>query len=220
MYEINLLKSLPTVKRNVKKRKIGKEIDAEVITIAKQFGELFFDGHRKYGYGGYRYDGRWKPVAKDIINHFNLKPGDRLLDVGCAKGYLLKDLKDTCPGLEVVGLDISEYAINNSPDDIRAALQLGSADSLPFPDGYFNAALSINTIHNFNRKDAIIAVHELQRVSNGNAFIQVDSYLTPEEKEIFESWVLTAQFHDYPEGWIEVFKEAGYTGGYYWTFVV
>ena len=90
---------------------------------------------------------------------------------------------------------------------------------MPFPDGSFDCVLSLNTIHNFPRPRAIIAMREIQRLSNGRAFVQVDSYLTPEQKDIFESWVLTAEFHDYPDGWLKVFSEAGYTGDYDWTII-
>src|SRR3990167_138700 len=161
MYERNLGKALPTTKRDIAKRLAEK--NPEVVQIAKQFGELFFDGPRTYGYGGYHYDGRWKPVAQDIIQHFKLKPGNRVLDVGCAKGFLLKDLQEACPGLEVRGLDISEYAIAKSDESIRPFLTQGSADALPYPDNFFTAAISINTLHNFSREQAIIAVKEIQR---------------------------------------------------------
>ena len=108
MAEINLLAKLPNTKRNLVQRHAAQTL--ENVTIAKQYGEQYFDGARDVGYGGYRYDGRWIPVAEDIVRHFGLEPGDRVLDVGCAKGFLVKDLMKVCPGLEVFGLDISEYA--------------------------------------------------------------------------------------------------------------
>lgn len=217
MIEVNLLQSLPRSKRNIEKRADAK--NPEVIAVSRQYGEMYFDGPREYGYGGYRYDGRWVPVAKDIVNYFNLKAGDRVLDIGCAKGFLVKDLLQVCPGLEVFGLDISDYALQHCESEVVGRLHLGSADKLPFPDKSFDCVISLNTLHNFKRDGAIIALREIQRVSRGKSFVQVDSYYTPEQKEIFESWVLTAQYHDYPEGWLEVFKEAGYTGDYYWTII-
>ena len=217
MNKVDLLRALPKTQRNVEKRKQAK--DLEVIRISKEYGEMYFDGPRDYGYGGYRYDGRWVPVARDMVAHFHLKPGDRVLDVGCAKGFLVKDLMTVCPGLEAFGLDISRHALQNSPPEIKGRLQLGSAEALPFGDNSFTAVISINTIHNLKRERAIIAMKEIQRVSGGNAFVQVDSYYTPEQKTIFESWVLTAEFHDYPEGWLEVFNAAGYMGDYDWTVI-
>lgn len=217
MAEIDLLRALPKTKRNIQLRKEAK--DPEVIRLSKQYGEMYFDGPRDYGYGGYRYDGRWIPVAKDIIQHFNLKAGDRVLDIGCAKGFLVKDLMIACPGLEAFGLDISEYALKHCEPEVVGRIHLGSADRLPFPDQSFDAVISLNTIHNFKRDRAIVACQEIERIAKGKAFVQVDSYHTPEQKEIFESWVLTAEFYDYPDGWIQVFNEAGYTGDYYWTII-
>jgi ubiquinone/menaquinone biosynthesis C-methylase UbiE len=217
MPEIDLLRTLPRTKRNIAQR--GSAKTAEIIAAAREYGELYFDGPREFGYGGYRYDGRWIPVARDIVSHFGLKAGMRVLDVGCAKGFLVKDLMIACPGLEAYGLDISHYALMNCEKEVVGRLHLGSADALPFPDGSFDCAISLNTVHNFDRSRAIQALSELQRVSGGQGFVQVDSYRTPEQRELFESWVLTARFHDYPTGWISLFQEAGYTGDYFWTIV-
>jgi ubiquinone/menaquinone biosynthesis C-methylase UbiE len=151
----------------------------------KEFGE-YWDGERKYGYGGYRYDGRWRSVARDIIAHFSLRAGMRVLDVGCGKGFLVKDLMLECPGLEAFGLDISRYALMHCEREIIGRLHLGSAESLPFPDRSFDCVLSINTIHNLNRPRAVLAMREIQRLRAGRAFVQVDSYRTPEQKEVAE----------------------------------
>lgn len=217
MAEVDLLRALPKPKRNIQKRAAAK--DPGVIAEAKKYGQMYWDGPREYGYGGYRYDGRWRPVARDIIAHFALKPGMKVLDVGCGKGFLVKDLMLECPGLEAFGLDISRYALLHAPAEVIGRLHLGSGDDLPFPDRSFDCVLSLNTIHNFPRSRAVVAMREIQRVSGGRAFVQVDSYHTPEQKEIFESWVLTAEFHDYPQGWLKLFQEAGYTGDWYWTVI-
>jgi ubiquinone/menaquinone biosynthesis C-methylase UbiE len=217
MAEVDLLRALPKSRRNITQR--GEAKSPEIIALSREYGELYFDGPREYGYGGYRYDGRWRPVAKDIIAHFGLAAGARILDVGCAKGFLVKDLMLAEPGLEAFGLDISRYALMHCEPEVVGRLHLGSADALPFPDKSFDCVVSINTIHNFDRAGALRALREIERVSRQSAFVQVDSYRTPEQKSLFESWVLTAKFHDYPQGWIEVFAEAGYTGDYYWTIV-
>lgn len=215
MAHVHLLRALPKTKRNIQKRAAAK--DPAVIAIAKEYGEMYWDGPREYGYGGYRDDGRWHPVACDIVAHFGLKPGCRVLDVGCGKGFLVKAL--LAQSMEAFGLDISFYALTHCAPEVVGRLHLGTAEKLPFPDGSFDCVLSLNTIHNFPRQSAAIAMREIQRVSNGRAFVQVDSYLTPEQKEIFESWVLTAEFHDYPDGWLKVFADAGYTGDYDWTII-
>jgi ubiquinone/menaquinone biosynthesis C-methylase UbiE len=217
MQRADLLRALPKPKRNIEKRAEAK--DPGVIAVAKQYGEMYWDGPREYGYGGYRYDGRWRPVARDVIAHFALRPGMRVLDVGCGKGFLVKDLMLELPGLEVFGIDISLYALLRGPMEVSGRLLFGSADRLPFPDRSFDCVLSLNTIHNLARPRAVLAMAEIQRLSGGHAFVQVDSYMTPAQREIFESWVLTAEFHDYPEGWLKVFAEAGYGGDYDWTII-
>jgi ubiquinone/menaquinone biosynthesis C-methylase UbiE len=217
MAEVNLLARLPRTKRNIQKRSEAQT--PENIAVARQYGREYFDGPREVGYGGYRYDGRWVPIAEDIVRHFGLEPGDRVLDVGCAKGFLVKDLMKACPGLEAFGVDVSRYALMNCEKEVVGRLHLGSADDLPFPDNSFSAVISINTIHNLARPDAIRAVREVERLAPGRGFIQVDSYRTAAERELFMSWVLTAKFHDYPDGWLKLFAEAGYTGDWYWTIV-
>ena len=217
MAEINLLEKLPNTKRNIQKRQDAQT--AENIAIAREYGAQYFDGPRELGYGGYRYDGRWIPVAEDIVKHFGLKSGNRVLDVGCAKGFLVKDLMKVCPGLEVFGIDISEYALMHCEPEVIGRLHLGNAKRLPFPDKSFDAVISLNTIHNLDRAEAVTAITEIERLAPGKGFIQVDSYRTAEQREIFLSWVLTAKFHDYPNGWIAVFQEANFSGDWNWTIV-
>ena len=217
MAEVKLLAKLPGSKRSVSARAEAKT--PEIVAASRQYGELYFDGPRCYGYGGYRYDGRWIPVAEDIVGHFGLKHGDRVLDVGCAKGFLVKDLMKVCPGLEAFGIDVSEYALMHCEPEVVGRLHLGSADRLPFPDGSFQAVLSINTIHNLDRAGCLRALREIERLAPGRGFVQVDSYRTPEQKAQFEDWVLTARFHDTPDGWVRLFAEAGYSGDYDWTIV-
>jgi SAM-dependent methyltransferase len=218
MAEINLLRRYPSGKRNVGKR-AGAKTD-EHVRISREYGFEYFDGSRDYGYGGYRYDGRWGVVAEDFIAHWNLKPGMRVLDVGCAKGFLVKDMMKVMPGLEAFGLDISEYALRHCETEVVGRLHLGNAMKLPFPDKSFDAVISVNTVHNLDRADLITAVREIERVAcDSKAYVQVDSYRTPEERELFVDWVLTARTHDYPDGWKKIFAEAGYTGDYYWTII-
>lgn len=213
---VDLLRALPKGgKRNLQARAAGKS--DEIVRLSKEYGELYFDGPREYGYGGYRYDGRWQPVARDIVGHFGLKPGDRVLDVGCAKGFLVKDL--LALGIDAYGIDVSNYALMHCEPETVGRLHLGSADRLPFPSGSFAAVLAINTIHNLPRERCKIALAEMERLAPGKGFVKVDSYLTPEQKAVFESWVLTAEFHDYPDAWIALFNEAGYTGDYDWTII-
>lgn len=216
MAEVNLLARYPRAKRDVKARLVNKE---ENRAIAMKFGEEYFDGTRAQGYGGYRYDGRWVPIAEDIVKHFKLRPGDRVLDVGCAKGFLIKDLMKVCPGLEAFGIDISEYAVMNCEPETVGRLHIGNAARLPFPDNSFQAVLSINTIHNLDRAGCIQALKEMERISRGRSYVQVDAYRNPDERKMFEEWMLTAKTHGTPDDWRKMLHEAGYTGDYSWTIL-
>jgi SAM-dependent methyltransferase len=216
MRETNLLESVPKIVRDLKARNANKDVNRQ---LALKFGFEYFDGTREQGYGGYRYDGRWVSVARRIVSHFGLKPGHRVLDIGCAKGFLVKDLMDVMPGIEIWGIDVSAYALANCHPNTKDRLILGSCDALPFPDGCFDLALAINTVHNLEAPRCIEAIRELQRVAPRAGFIQVDAYRTPEEREIFEDWMLTARTYLRPEEWLDAFQKAGYTGDYYWTIL-
>ncbi len=216
MAEANLLVRYPRAKRNVKARLGNKE---ENRAISMKFGKEYFDGTREQGYGGYRYDGRWLPIAEDIVRHFKLKPGDRVLDVGCGKGFLVKDLMKVCPGLEVFGLDVSEYAVMNCESDVIGRIHVGNAARLPFPDYSYQAVLSINTVHNLDRAGCVQALQEMERLAPGKGYVQVDAYRNPAEEQMFLDWVLTARTYGTPQFWVDLLREAGYTGDYYWTIL-
>jgi SAM-dependent methyltransferase len=216
MGEHNLLSIYPKARRNLVSRKQGQ---AENRLAAKRYGFEYFDGTRDQGYGGYGYDGRWVPIARAIVERYGLKAGDRVLDVGCAKGFLVKDLLDVCPGLEVWGLDWSDYAIRNCHPDVRGRLVRGTADALPFESGSFQAVLCINVIHNLERDRCLAAIRELERLAPGKTYVQVDAYRTEAERDLFLDWVLTAVTFGTPDFWRGMFAEAGYTGDYYWTII-
>lgn len=215
MREINLLKSIKKIKRDIKYRLSNKNKD--VISISRKFGKDYFDGDRKFGYGGYFYDGRWKKVAKDIIKFYNLKKGDKVLDIGCAKGFLVKELVDEC--IDAYGIDVSRYAVKNSHKDVKDRVKLGNVKKLKFPKKSFKLVLAINVIHNLNKADCGRALREISRVSYKYSFIQVDSYKTQQQKKIFKDWVLTAKFHLYPAQWKKFFIKNNYEGDYFWTFL-
>jgi SAM-dependent methyltransferase len=212
--EVNLLDRYPRAKRDIASRAAAVPSQREV---AKRFGKEYFDGDRGQGYGGYRYDGRWVPIAERMRDFYGLRAGDRILDVGCAKGFLLHDFRQVVPGVRVAGVDISEYAVIHAMDDVRPFLIVGSADALPFPDAAFDLVVSINTAHNLERPHCVQAIREMERVSRSHKYLQVDSYLDDEQREKFERWQLTALTHFDPEGWRRLFAEAGYSGEYYWT---
>ena len=214
MKEVNLLDSYPRGRRPLSDNRAG---DPKNKAIAKRFDREYFDGDRTAGYGGYRYDGRWIPIAERIRDEYGLTAGHRVLDIGCAKGFLMQDMIQVIPGIEIFGLDISEYALTQATDKVQTCVVQGTAQHLPFNDDAFDLVLSINTLHNLPRDACIEALQEVERVSRGHRYVQVDSWLNEAQQKNLELWVLTALTYMDPDGWRELFRVAGYTGDYCWT---
>jgi ubiquinone/menaquinone biosynthesis C-methylase UbiE len=182
--------------------------------IALRFDKDYWDGDRDVGYGGYRYDGRWRAVADAMVEHYGLKSGDRVLDVGCGKGFLLYEFTQAVPGIEVVGLDISEYALEHSKEEVQAKLRQGHARLLPFEDEAFDFVLSVNTLHNLYVDDLWASITEIERVSRGVKHITVEAYRNEQEKVNLLYWQLTCRAFHTPEEWQWLFEKVGYTGDY------
>ncbi len=214
MREVNLLDSYPRIKRPIGERALAVPLQR---AVAKRFGREYFDGDRTQGYGGYRYDGRWVPVARRMQEFYGLKAGEIVLDVGCAKGFLLHDFLQVIPGIRVRGVDISAYAVEHAMARVKPFLAVGSATALPYPDQSFDLVISINTVHNLPLDRCKQAIREMERVSCRHKYVQVDSFLTEEQRRTFQRWQLTALTYFDPAGWRRLFAEAGYTGDYYWT---
>lgn len=187
---------------------------AKAAELAKKFDFDYWDGDRKTGYGGYHYDGRWQPVAKAMVEHYGIKPGDRILDVGCGKGFLLYEFTKLVPGVQVEGIDISEYAIKNAKEEVRPFLKVANANNLPFDDKSFAFVVSITTLHNLYCFDVFKALQEIERVGRDSKFICVESYRNEEEKVNLLYWQLTCEMFCTPEEWQWWFKQTGYTGDY------
>lgn len=213
--EIDLMANYPRSKRNVDERGATKtEADR---ALAREFGKEFFDGDRSHGYGGFSYMPRfWQPVIPTFQAHWGLTSTSSVLDVGCAKGFMLHDFAELIPGITVKGIDISSYAIENAMEDMRPHVQVANATHLPFPDKSFDVVISVTTVHNLERADLIQSLKEIERVARHGSFITVDAYHNEEEKARMHAWNLTAKTVLHVDEWRELFKEAGYTGDYYW----
>lgn len=213
--EINLLAEYPQATRNLKERESGKTEDQRA--IARQFGKDFFDGDRSTGYGGFEYSPRfWQPVIPAFVQHWQLTSNSSVLDVGCAKGFMLYDLVQAIPGISIAGIDVSEYAIENGKSEVKTFLSMADATTLPFDDDEFDIVISINTIHNLDRDDCAQALREIERVARHGAFITVDAYRNDDEYERMMAWNLTAKTIMSVDDWVAFFSEVGYTGDYYW----
>ena len=191
---------------------------AECATVAKKYGADYWDGDRRFGYGGYRYDGRWLPIAQSMAEHFGIKSGDRILDVCCGKGYLLYEFTKAVPGVEIAGIDISEYAIENAKEEVKPFLKIGNAKSLPYKDDSFDFVVSLGGIHNLPVKDLFDGVKEIERVGkDAKKYIMVESWRNERERVNLLYWQLTCEsFHDV-ENWEWIYSQCGYKGD--WGFI-
>ena len=215
MREINLLNLYPKSKRPIEER--GNLISNDHRRIARKFGKEFFDGNRLYGYGGYYYHERfWRQTVKRFRDHYQLKEDASILDVGCAKGFMLHDFKELMPHSSIAGIDVSEYAIQNSIEVVRPFLQVANAKELPFDDHSFDLVISINTVHNLPIGECKQAIMEIERVSREHAFITVDAWRNNKEKIQMLQWNLTALTYMHVKEWEQIFRKTGYQGDYYW----
>ena len=213
--EIDLMANYPRPKRNVKGRGASKtDVDR---ALAQKFGEEFFDGDRSHGYGGFNYHPRfWQPVIPTFQAHWGLTSASSILDVGCAKGFMMHDFAELIPGITLEGLDVSEYAVQNAIEDMRPHVQVADAKSLQYEDKSFDYVISVTTVHNLDRAELIQSLQEIERVARLGSFITVDAFRNEEEKARMIAWNLTAKTLLHVDEWKELFKDAGYTGDYYW----
>lgn len=186
----------------------------ECMKVARKYGKDYWDGDRRYGYGGYKYDGRWEIVAKRLIEIYNLPEDAKILDVGCGKGFLLYEFKKLLPDSKIVGFDISKYAIENAKEEIRSNFFIHKAqDRYPFGDKEFDLVISMTTLHNLYLYELKSALKEIKRVGE-NKYVVIESYRN--EKELFnlQCWALTCEAFFKPKEWIWLFNQFGYTGDY------
>ena len=213
--EVDLLVKYPKAKRDLTQRLESKT--EEVRSVARKFDKEFFDGERKFGYGGFSYNSRyWSEVVKDFSNYYNLDDSSKILDVGCAKGFMLYDFYKLNSNLDLYGMDISKYAIDNSVPEIKNKLQVANATKLPYEDNFFDLVISINTIHNLDKDECEMALKEISRVSKKNAFITVDAFSNEDEKKRMYAWNLTAKTIMSIEDWKKFFSDTKYNGDYFW----
>jgi len=214
MQYVDFISSLHTAsKRNYLERVVDHN-KAECAVVAARFGKEYWDGDRQYGYGGYRYDGRWRTVAQAIVDHYRLGPDARILDVGCGRGFLLYEFSRILPNATVVGVDLSEYGVLTAKDELAGSLQVARAEDLPFNDHAFDFVYSINTLHNLYNYQLCNALREIERVSRGSKYVVVEGYRNECEKVNLMYWQLTCRAFMTPPEWEWVFREHGYRGDY------
>ena len=218
MSEVKIVTKLHT---STKRDYLARVTDIDKAWAAEKaikWGYDYWDGSRSTGYGGYKYDGRWRAAADAFISLYQLTDGARVLDVGSGKGFLLHDLKEANPSFELVGIDVSKYGIEHSMPSVRDDCILGTAANLPWKDDYFDLVISINTLHNLGAFELNMALSEIQRVSKTHCYICVESYRDEREKVNLMYWQLTCRAFHMPSDWEFIFDQAGYQGDYEFIF--
>ncbi len=211
-----LLNIVTPLHRRTKRDYLARMVDDKVHCMlkAKEYESDYWDGDRRYGYGGYRYDGRWKPVAQQLIDTYKLAADARILDVGCGKGFLLHELKQLLPGATCVGFDVSKHGIADAPDDIRDALfEHRAQDPFPYGDKHFDLVISLGSLHNLRVFDLKKSLQEIERVGR-YAYVMVESYRNEQEMFNLECWALTAESLFDTDEWVWLYSEFGYSGDY------
>jgi SAM-dependent methyltransferase len=212
-----LLNIVTTLHESTNRDYLARMVDDKVqcMKTAKQYGRDYWDGDRRYGYGGYNYmPGRWKPVAEKLINIYNLTSGSRVLDIGCGKGYLLYEMKLLIPDLDITGVDSSDYGLENAKDEIKPFVCNHKAEvKLPYEDKEFDLVISLGTFHNLRLPELKIALSEMERVGK-KGYLMLESYRNEEELFNLQCWALTAESFFDEDEWIWVYNNFGYTGDY------
>ena len=215
MKKFNLLKDYP-------KSKVRRIANSKTRTIKERIVSSYrdinlYDGSRKYGYGGFIYDGRWKKIAKKICKRYKLNNNSKILQLGCEKGFLLNDIKEIYPKIKIVGLDMSKYAIQNSLKSVRNYLINGNYTKLSFRKNEFDFVIALGVVYSLNLSDAISCLKEIVRVSKNKSFINLSSYKTKRDYWLFKNWTLLGTTLLTENEWRTVLKHVNYKGDYYFT---
>ena len=217
-----LLNIVTPLHQMTKRDYVARMMDDKVHCMlkAKEYEADYWDGDRRYGYGGYRYmPGRWAPVAQALIERYGLKDGDKVLDVGCGKAYLLHEMKLILPGLNVTGFDVSEHGLADAKDEIRSDLVRHRAqDPYPWDDDQFDLVISLGCLHNLRLFELETAVKEIERVGK-NKYIMLESYRNEQELFNLQCWALTAESFLDDEEWVWLYNHFGYTGDYEFIYM-
>ena len=213
----NLVNYVTSLHQATNRKYIDRMVDDKVHCMlkAKEYESDYWDGDRRFGYGGYKYlAGRWKPVAEALIKNYNLTNESSVLDVGCGKAYLLYEMKLLLPGLKIAGFDISKHGLADARDEIKDSLFIHRAqDPYPYEDNEFDLVMSLGCVHNLRIFELEKALKEIERVGK-RGYVMKESYRNEQEQFNLQCWALTCESFFDNEEWPWIFNHFGYTGDY------
>ena len=201
-----------------KKSKVNRVVTRKLKNkfIAWELSEQYYDGDRNNGYGGFSYDGRWLNLLPKFIKRYNLNNNSKILDLGCKKGFIMKDLKILLPGAKVYGIEDHLYPIKNAEKEIKKNIIFSNYYKIPFKKNYFDLIIGFSSIYKYNFIDVVKTIKEINRVSK-NSFFTVASYSNKKDKELFDKWTLLGTTILQKKEWKQLFKILNYKGDYYFT---
>ncbi len=201
-------------KRGKLKQKISRDLKTKF--LAWKLGKDYYDGDRNNGYGGFKYDGRWLKILPKIIKKYNLKNNSKILDLGCKKGFIMKDLKILLPGSEVWGIEDHKYPIIKAEKEIQKKIIYSKYYEIPFDNKHFDLVIGFSSIYRYNFKDLVATLKEIKRVSR-HSFCTFGSFSNEKEKKLFLEWSLLGTTILSKTDWVKLFKILNYKGDYYFT---
>ena len=201
-----------------KKSKVNRVVNRKIKNklIAWKLDKEYYDGNRDNGYGGFSYDGRWLKLLPKFIKKYKLTNKSKILDLGCKKGFIMKDLKILLPKAKVYGIEDHKYPIIKADKNIRKNIIFSNYYNIPFKNKYFDLIIGFSSIYKYNFNDVVKTILEINRVSK-NSFLTVASYSNKKEKELFDKWTLLGTTILKKKDWLELFKILKYKGDYYFT---
>jgi SAM-dependent methyltransferase len=215
-----LLNIVNQLHRRTARDYVGRMCDDKVhcMRVGREYGKDYWDGDRRYGYGGYHYDGRWSIVARQLIDTYNLSANAKILDAGCGRGFLLYEFTRLLPECKITGFDASAHALATAKEEIRHRLFEHRAERpYPFAEKQFDLAISLNAFHNIPLQGIVVALREMERVAR-NKYLVVESFRDEEELFNLQCWALTCESFFRPETWQWLFKQTGFGGDYEFIF--
>ena len=212
-----LVQFVTSLHTSTKREYLDRMVDEKILCMlkAKEYEEDYWDGDRRFGYGGYKYlPGRWKPVAESLIETYNLNNSSSILDVGCGKGFLLHEIKLLLPEVTIKGFDISNHGLSCALDSVKDDLFIHKAqEPYPFQDNEFDLVISLGCLHNLRLMELEVALGEIERVGK-QGYVMLESYRNEAEQFNLQCWALTCESFFDEDEWVWLYNHFGYKGDY------